>query len=162
MDGRREELLRRRAAANIFAAVTAVLLGCAVIYWLLAKRRMQAMGFTKTSRPHEMGGFYQGQYDGGAAPRSGQLAILPAYGESLPSEPPPAYGSWTGRLLRPLTMLPGRHGSVSHHSHSSRDNNSNRDNNSSRNNSSSSNTITEEANVGLASDAQSHKEQAQQ
>ncbi|RCI09825.1 hypothetical protein L249_4010 [Ophiocordyceps polyrhachis-furcata BCC 54312] len=64
MDSRREELLRRRVATNVFAAVTAVLLGCAVIYWLLAKRRMQAMAFTKTSRLHEMGGFHHGPHDG--------------------------------------------------------------------------------------------------
>ncbi|PFH59951.1 hypothetical protein XA68_11660 [Ophiocordyceps unilateralis] len=150
MDDRRAFIQRRRDAANVFLALTVAFIGCCVVYWFLAKRRLQSLRFTKQPRAHEMGGFHQ---DAGPA-RGGTLAILPAYGETLPSTPPPAYGSWTGRLLRPLTLLPGR-GSISSNHNSNSSTSTIARGGGSRNNGS------EEANVGLE-DTQGRKEQSQQ
>ncbi|KAF4583198.1 hypothetical protein GQ602_006342 [Ophiocordyceps camponoti-floridani] len=147
---------KRMHAANVFLALMAALMTCSVIYWLVARRKRRQQQpqpqFTKRTRAHEMGGFHQGA---GHWPRRGTTATLPPYGDSLPATPPPAYGSWTGRLLRPLTLLPGRSGSLSLHHNSPRGSSSRRGGHD-RNDS-----IQEEANVGIDDDgAHGRKEQA--
>ncbi|PHH73870.1 hypothetical protein CDD80_3518 [Ophiocordyceps camponoti-rufipedis] len=149
-------LRKQMHAANVFLGLMAALMACSVIYWYFARRKRQQQQelephFTKRTRAHEMGGFFQGADH---RPRRGTTATLPLYGDSLPATPPPAYGSWTGRLLRPLTLLPGRSGSLSLHHNGSRGSSSRRGGHD-RNDS-----IEEEANVGIEDDgAHSRKEQ---